>query len=103
MSHKTTLASDTSIDFQIDFLYQSYDESNTYVLERFNTAAGNPIKKILLKLNLSDHRKLKEGGEGTCFQLSHKDPRLSDTARLSRSVEVLKLKNFKKDATLKLS
>ncbi|GKA64874.1 hypothetical protein Tco_0764581 [Tanacetum coccineum] len=29
--------------------------------------------------------------------------RYSDTARLSRSVEVLKLKNFKKDATLKLS
>ncbi|GJU59950.1 hypothetical protein Tco_1237716 [Tanacetum coccineum] len=34
----------------------SYDESNTYVLERFNTTAGNPVKKILLKLNLSDHR-----------------------------------------------
>ncbi|GJR92110.1 hypothetical protein Tco_0216121 [Tanacetum coccineum] len=25
--------------------------------------AGNPVKKILLKLNLSDHRKLKDGGE----------------------------------------
>ncbi|GJV86435.1 hypothetical protein Tco_1530373 [Tanacetum coccineum] len=33
-----------------------YDESTTYVLERFNTTAGNPVKKILLKLNLSDHR-----------------------------------------------
>ncbi|GJX07163.1 hypothetical protein Tco_0195095 [Tanacetum coccineum] len=33
-----------------------YDESNTYVLERFNTTASNPVKKILLKLNLSDHR-----------------------------------------------
>ncbi|GKF02915.1 hypothetical protein Tco_0029838 [Tanacetum coccineum] len=31
------------------------------------------------------------------------DFRYSDTARLSRSDEVLKLKNFKKDATLKLS
>ncbi|GJZ37614.1 hypothetical protein Tco_0583805 [Tanacetum coccineum] len=31
------------------------------------------------------------------------DFRYSDTARLSRSVEVLKLKNFKKDETLKLS
>ncbi|GJW87818.1 hypothetical protein Tco_0163158 [Tanacetum coccineum] len=61
---------------------------------KFNTTAGNPVKKILLKLNLSDHRKLKEGGE---------DFRYSDTARLSRSDEVLKLKNFKKDATLKLS
>ncbi|GJX32940.1 hypothetical protein Tco_0242795 [Tanacetum coccineum] len=33
-------------------------ESNTYVLERFNTTAGNPVKKILLKLNLSDHRSI---------------------------------------------
>ncbi|GJU04998.1 hypothetical protein Tco_1121428 [Tanacetum coccineum] len=38
---------------------------------RFNTTAGNPVKKILLKLNLSDHR-------------------------FSRSVKVLKLKNFRK-------
>ncbi|GJY23375.1 reverse transcriptase domain-containing protein [Tanacetum coccineum] len=60
----------------------------------FNTSAGNPVKKILLKLNLSDHRLFKDG-DG--------DFRYSDTARLSRSVEVLKLKNFKKDATLKLS
>ncbi|GKD68555.1 reverse transcriptase domain-containing protein [Tanacetum coccineum] len=36
--------------------HAEYDESNTYVLERFNTTAGNPVKKILLKLNLSDHR-----------------------------------------------
>ncbi|GJX15834.1 hypothetical protein Tco_0216666 [Tanacetum coccineum] len=35
--------------------HAEYDESNTYVLERFNTSAGNPVKKILLKLNLSDH------------------------------------------------
>ncbi|GJR19740.1 hypothetical protein Tco_0968267 [Tanacetum coccineum] len=28
------------------------DESNTYVLERLITSAGNPVKKILLKLNL---------------------------------------------------
>ncbi|GKD97134.1 hypothetical protein Tco_1381031, partial [Tanacetum coccineum] len=36
--------------------HAEYDESNTYVLKRFNTTAGNPVKKILLKLNLSDHR-----------------------------------------------
>ncbi|GJV24117.1 hypothetical protein Tco_1376812 [Tanacetum coccineum] len=36
--------------------HAEYDESNTYVLERFKTTAGNPVKKILLKLNLSDHR-----------------------------------------------
>ncbi|GJV83399.1 hypothetical protein Tco_1523297 [Tanacetum coccineum] len=60
----------------------------------FYTSARNPVKEILLKLNLPDHRILKDGGE---------DFRYSDTERLSRSDEVLKVKNFKKDATLKLS
>ncbi|GJZ81392.1 reverse transcriptase domain-containing protein [Tanacetum coccineum] len=36
-----------------------------HVLERFYTSAGNPVKEILLKLNLPDHRILKDGGEGT--------------------------------------
>ncbi|GJS92187.1 hypothetical protein Tco_0774823 [Tanacetum coccineum] len=63
------------------------------------TSAGNPVKEILLKLNLPDHRKLKYGGEVKEFQRSFHH---SDTERLSRSDEVLKLKNFKKDATLKL-
>ncbi|GJT56965.1 retrovirus-related pol polyprotein from transposon TNT 1-94 [Tanacetum coccineum] len=80
--------------------HAEYDESNTYVLERFNTTAGNPVKKILLKLNLSDHRLFKDGGGVKEVQRSF---RHSDTDRLSRSDEVLKLKNFKKDATLKLS
>ncbi|GJZ37547.1 hypothetical protein Tco_0583738 [Tanacetum coccineum] len=31
----------------------------------FNTTAGNPVKKILLKLNLSDHRLFKDGGRGS--------------------------------------
>ncbi|GKB74307.1 ribonuclease H-like domain-containing protein [Tanacetum coccineum] len=30
---------------------------------RFYTSAGNPVKEILLKLNLPDHRILKDGGE----------------------------------------
>ncbi|GJU38160.1 retrovirus-related pol polyprotein from transposon TNT 1-94 [Tanacetum coccineum] len=76
-----------------------FDESNANVLERFYTLAGNPIKEILLKLNLPGHRILKDGGEVKEFQRSF---RHSDTERLSRSDEVLKLKNFKKDATLKL-
>ncbi|GKD52064.1 reverse transcriptase domain-containing protein, partial [Tanacetum coccineum] len=80
--------------------HAEYDESNTYVLERFNTTAGNPVKKILLKLNLSDHRLFKDGGGVKEVQRSFCH---SDTERLSRSDEVLKLKNFKKDATLKLS
>ncbi|GJQ93241.1 hypothetical protein Tco_0004380 [Tanacetum coccineum] len=33
--------------------------------ERFDTSVGNPVKEILLKLNLPDHRILKDGGEGT--------------------------------------
>ncbi|GJV76375.1 ribonuclease H-like domain-containing protein [Tanacetum coccineum] len=69
--------------------------------------AGNPVKKILLKLNLSDHnanphdlgKLFKDGGGVKEFQRSFSH---SDTQRLSRSDEVLKLKNFKKDATLKL-
>ncbi|GJR39821.1 hypothetical protein Tco_1215505 [Tanacetum coccineum] len=66
---------------------------------RFYTSAGNPVKEILLKLNLPDHRKLKDGGEVKEFQRRFHH---SDTERLSRSDEVLKLKNFKKDVTLKL-
>nr|GEU79558.1 zinc finger, CCHC-type [Tanacetum cinerariifolium] len=50
---------------------------------------GNLIKEILLKLNQPDHR----------FILTNSK---SDTERLSQSDEVLKLKNFKKDASLKL-
>ncbi|GJW66340.1 hypothetical protein Tco_0120764 [Tanacetum coccineum] len=42
-----------------------FDESDTHVLERFDTSAGNPVKEILLKLNIPDHRILKDGGEGT--------------------------------------
>ncbi|GJU67201.1 hypothetical protein Tco_1253460 [Tanacetum coccineum] len=76
--------SDTSIDFQIDFSISigervthwftltvlsalrrsgnenmlSLNESNANVLERFYTLAGNPVKEILLKLNLPDHRSI---------------------------------------------
>ncbi|GJV24259.1 hypothetical protein Tco_1376954 [Tanacetum coccineum] len=80
--------------------HAEFDESDTYVLERFDTSAGNPVKEILLKLNLPDHRILKDGGEAHSYMFQ--DFRYSDTIRLSRSDEVLKLKNFKKDATLKL-
>ncbi|GJV61613.1 hypothetical protein Tco_1467713 [Tanacetum coccineum] len=58
--------------------HAEYDVSNTYVLERFNTTAGNPVKKILLKLNLSDHRILKDGG----------------------GVRSVNVKEFKKDANI---
>ncbi|GKA01491.1 hypothetical protein Tco_0674156 [Tanacetum coccineum] len=45
--------------------HAEFDESDTLVLERFDILAGNPVKEILLKLNLPDHRILKDGGEGT--------------------------------------
>ncbi|GJX14060.1 hypothetical protein Tco_0205818 [Tanacetum coccineum] len=50
----------------INFLtpkHAEFDESDTYVLERFDSSAGNPVKEILLKLNLPDHRIFKDGGE----------------------------------------
>nr|GFB02261.1 hypothetical protein [Tanacetum cinerariifolium] len=37
--------------------------SNKLIVERFDTSAGNHVKEILLKLNLPDHRILKDGGE----------------------------------------
>ncbi|GKA26663.1 hypothetical protein Tco_0712772 [Tanacetum coccineum] len=70
--------------------------------ERFYTLAGNHVKEILLKLNLPDHRIRKDGGE-VLKSKNSRSFRHSDTERLSQSDEVLNLKNFKKDATLKLS
>nr|GEY68157.1 reverse transcriptase domain-containing protein [Tanacetum cinerariifolium] len=37
------------------------------ILSKTHTKVGNPVKKILLKLNLPDHRILKDGCEGTYF------------------------------------
>ncbi|GJR76836.1 hypothetical protein Tco_0089201 [Tanacetum coccineum] len=54
--------------------HAEYDESNTYVLERFNATAGNPVKKILLKLNLSDHRLFKmvvEVPDSSCSEVPY--------------------------------
>ncbi|GJV71172.1 hypothetical protein Tco_1491167 [Tanacetum coccineum] len=62
-------------------------------LYRIYTSARNPVKEILLKLNLPDHRILKDGG---------KDFRYYDIIRPSQSDKVLKLKNIKKDALLKM-
>ncbi|GJT21484.1 hypothetical protein Tco_0891421 [Tanacetum coccineum] len=43
---------------------QGYPLVSVEVL-RLDTSAGNPVKEILLKLNLPDHRILKDGDEGT--------------------------------------
>ncbi|GJX38470.1 zinc finger, CCHC-type containing protein [Tanacetum coccineum] len=64
-------------------VWTALNDSLKGIQMKFYTLAGNPVKEILLKLNLPDHRIRKDGGD-------------------LRSDEVLKLKNFKKDATLKL-
>nr|GEV73467.1 hypothetical protein [Tanacetum cinerariifolium] len=51
---------------------QGYPLVSVEVLRKIHTLAGNPVKEILLKLNLPNHRTLKDGGEGTCFQLSQR-------------------------------
>ncbi|GJZ53530.1 hypothetical protein Tco_0608415 [Tanacetum coccineum] len=78
--------------------YQKKNASVTNVLERFYTLAGNLVKEILLKLNLPDHRIVKDGGEVKEFPRSF---RHSDTKRLSRSDEVLKLKEFQERFNIK--
>ncbi|GJS43344.1 hypothetical protein Tco_0568387 [Tanacetum coccineum] len=53
--------------------HAEFDESDTHVLERFDTSAGNLVKEILLKLNLPDHRILKDGDEGALIWLNFDD------------------------------
>ncbi|GJX86658.1 hypothetical protein Tco_0337432 [Tanacetum coccineum] len=81
------------------------------VLQMIIEIAGNPVKEILLKFNLPDHRSIltdskmavkctkyinvKEFKEVSC-------PLISENISRSDGVKVFKLKNFKKDATLKL-
>ncbi|GJU88145.1 hypothetical protein Tco_1300568 [Tanacetum coccineum] len=84
---------------------QGYPLDSVEVL-RFYTLAGNPVKEILLKLNLPDHRSiLTDSKEQIKMEMEYmfQDFRYSDTVRPSRSDEVLKLKNFEKDALLHLS
>ncbi|GJV78632.1 hypothetical protein Tco_1514502 [Tanacetum coccineum] len=94
MSKSAWTEKDQIENFLKEKRHAEFDESNANVLERLYTSTGNPVNEILLKLNLPDHSiKVKE------FQRSF---RHSDTERLSRSDKVLKLKNFKKDGSLKL-
>ncbi|GJX67412.1 hypothetical protein Tco_0303139 [Tanacetum coccineum] len=70
--------------------HAEFDESDTYVLERFDTPAGNIVKKILLKLNLSDHRLILidlKIGDGRLPDFS----RLKDSYALQQSVKVKEL------------
>ncbi|GKA80369.1 hypothetical protein Tco_0786965 [Tanacetum coccineum] len=77
--------------------HAEYDESNTYVLERFNTTAGNPVKKILLKLNLSDHRLFKDGGgDAQDHNVKYKAQRTSSIEK-SMITTTYSQENVKKD------
>nr|GEU88759.1 hypothetical protein [Tanacetum cinerariifolium] len=62
------------------FIYQNKDKQN----RKIHTLAGNSVKEILLKLNLLDHKSILTDSHVTLTK--HGD-------------EVLKLKNFKKDAS----
>ncbi|GJW10343.1 hypothetical protein Tco_1576170 [Tanacetum coccineum] len=59
--------------------------------ERFNTTAGNPVKEILLKLNLPDHKSiLTDSKEYIKMDMKRRSIKLIP-------YKVLKLKNIKKD------
>ncbi|GKE19994.1 hypothetical protein Tco_1431506, partial [Tanacetum coccineum] len=61
MCHKTTLPSDVSIDFQINFYLSGEIVTHWFThiaLSALRRSAGNPVKDILLKLNLPDHRSI---------------------------------------------
>ncbi|GKC26839.1 hypothetical protein Tco_1034133 [Tanacetum coccineum] len=55
---RPTAATKNHMILSNDVLIIQFDESDTHVLERFKTSAGNPVKEILLKLNLPDHRSI---------------------------------------------
>ncbi|GJZ60002.1 hypothetical protein Tco_0615818 [Tanacetum coccineum] len=88
--------------------HAEFDESDTHVLERFNTLAGNPVKEILLKLNVPDHMSIlmdlkvtptKHGQMAKPYSSPHYIANCFNVGYLKMEE---KLKNFKKDATLKL-
>nr|GEW54857.1 hypothetical protein [Tanacetum cinerariifolium] len=59
-----------------------YDESNTFVLERFNTTARNPVNEIILKLNLPDHRLILMDSK----EYIKKDVEVAGSSRLTRFI-----------------
>ncbi|GKB70846.1 hypothetical protein Tco_0932258 [Tanacetum coccineum] len=85
-----------------------FDESNAYVLERFYTFAGNHVKEILLKLNLPDHKSILTDSKVTPTKHGRMTKPYSSPRFIANCFNAgylkmeVKLKNFKKDATLKL-
>ncbi|GKD77998.1 hypothetical protein Tco_1340619 [Tanacetum coccineum] len=93
LNHVRTALNDITIGIQMEYLPK----------RNWKSCQGDSSKLNLPKSQGRSsriRRILKDGGEVKEFQRSF---RHSDTERLSQSDEVLKLKNFKKDATLKLS
>ncbi|GJY69928.1 hypothetical protein Tco_0472910 [Tanacetum coccineum] len=72
--------------------HAEFDEFDTHGLERFDNSAGHPVKEILLKLNLPDHRNYIKDGSSWTHKIHSQCSYLSDN-----------LKNFEKDASLQLS
>ncbi|GJR15847.1 hypothetical protein Tco_0798499 [Tanacetum coccineum] len=56
---------------------QGYPLDSVEVL-RFYISAGNPVKEILIKLNLPDHRILKDGGEAILLGADNRPPMLEN-------------------------
>ncbi|GKA21947.1 hypothetical protein Tco_0707909 [Tanacetum coccineum] len=80
-----------------------FDESNTYVLERFDTSAGNPVKEILLELSLPDHRIFKDGDEdvtsardGKVYKMAIRDYAWLMISRSSKITSTSRQKNLLK-------
>ncbi|GKD99647.1 hypothetical protein Tco_1387631 [Tanacetum coccineum] len=103
MYHKTTLASDTLIDFQINFSIP-IDETVThwFTLIVLSALRRSDNEDMLSTMNLihmcrssRTRRTLKDGSKEVSVT--------TDIERLFSKGKVIKLKNFKKDATLKLS
>nr|GEU66606.1 ribonuclease H-like domain-containing protein [Tanacetum cinerariifolium] len=64
---------------EMELILEQTQQSISYEVSMIHTKPGNPVKEILLKLNLPDYgsiltdrRTLKDGGKGTCFQLSQR-------------------------------
>ncbi|GJZ89693.1 retrovirus-related pol polyprotein from transposon TNT 1-94 [Tanacetum coccineum] len=75
--------------------HAEFDEFNTYVSERFDTSTGNPVKEILLKLNLPDHRILKDGGEGIHILIPGTNVVKSRSTDIIKVTVVILLHDFK--------
>ncbi|GJW95907.1 hypothetical protein Tco_0175579 [Tanacetum coccineum] len=56
---------------------------------RFNTTAGNPVNEILLKLNLPDHRILKDGGKDVIDEILEEyfDALLNEGSKILHSIK----------------